>query len=49
MLVITCFATKFSMAIPLRDRTAVTVARAFVDFWIADKNIPEKLITDGGP
>src|SRR5690348_5294201 len=36
VLVITCFATKFSTAIPLPDAKSAMVAKAFLEHWIKD-------------
>jgi len=41
--------TKLTRAIPLRDATAITVASAFTDTWVAAYGIPDSVFTDNGP
>jgi len=37
------------IAIAIKDSTMNTVTKAFIDSWIKDKGIPERILTDGGP
>jgi hypothetical protein len=48
LLVITEYATKYAMAIPIKDKTAMTVADALWDHWICYFGTPERLISDNG-
>jgi len=41
--------TKLTRAIPLREATALTVASAFIDAWVAAYGIPDSVLTDTGP
>jgi len=41
--------TKLTRAIPLRKATALTVASAFKDTWVAVYGIPDTVLTDNGP
>ena len=41
--------TKLTRATPLREATALTVASAFIDVWIASYGIPDSVLTDNGP
>jgi len=41
--------TKLTRAIPLREATALTVASAFIDTWVAAYGIPDSVLTDNGP
>src|SRR5215472_6848877 len=49
VLVITDRATRFCLGIPIRDKTAQTVAKAFIDNWVKVFAMPEAIMTDGGP
>jgi len=40
---------KLTRAIPLREATALTVASAFLDTWVAAYGIPDTVLTDNGP
>ena len=40
---------KWTRAIPLREATALTVALAFIDTWVAAYGIPDSVLTDNGP
>jgi hypothetical protein len=48
VLVITEYATKYALAIPIPDKTAITVAKTLWDRWICIFGCPEKLISDNG-
>jgi hypothetical protein len=41
--------SKFSVAIPLPNHTANTIARAFVEYFICHHGLPESVLTDQGP
>lgn len=41
--------SKLTRAFPMREKTAVEVASAFVDVWIASYGIPDSVLTDNGP
>lgn len=41
--------SKLSRAVPMRVITAVEVASAFVDVWIASYGIPDSVMADNGP
>jgi len=41
--------TKLTRAIPLREATALTVASAFIDTWVAAYGILDAVLTDNGP
>jgi hypothetical protein len=48
LLVITEYATKYAMAIPIKDKKAMTVANELWDRWICVFGLPERLISDNG-
>ena len=48
VLVITDRATRFCVAVPIREKTAECIAKAFVQNWIRIFAIPECILTDGG-
>ena len=48
ILVITDRFSKLTVAVPMVDQTASTVAQVFVDRWIACYGIPVVLLTDNG-
>jgi len=41
--------TMVTRAIPMREATALTVASAFLDTWVAAYGIPDAVLTDNGP
>jgi hypothetical protein len=41
--------TKFSLAVPLPNHTANTIAKAFVEHFICYHGIPDSILTDQGP
>jgi len=41
--------TKLTRVILLREATALTVASAFIDTWVAAYGIPDTVLTDNGP
>lgn len=41
--------TKFSMAIPLQDHTANTIAKTFVEHLVCLHGIPQTIVTDQRP
>src|SRR3954447_7435998 len=47
VLVMTDRATRFVMAVPIADKKAPTIAKAFVANWIHTFGIPENILTDG--
>jgi len=49
VLVICDLFTKLTRAIPLREATALTVASAFIDTWVAAYGIPDSVLTENGP
>lgn len=49
VLVVADLFSRFTVAIPVADETAKTVAQGFLDAWIAPFGPPESLLTDNGP
>jgi len=49
VLVICDWFMKLTRAIPLREATALTVAPAFIDTWVAAYGIHDTVLTDNGP
>ena len=49
VLVITDRFSKLCRALPLRNKTATTLANAFLDYWVYVYGAPNYLLTDNGP
>ncbi|HRP36576.1 MAG TPA: reverse transcriptase domain-containing protein [Candidatus Dojkabacteria bacterium] len=47
-LMITDALTKFTVAVPIKDKTQNTVARKFLNHWVKYLGFPERICTDGG-
>lgn len=41
--------SKLTRAVPMKEITAVAVASAFIDVWVASYGIPDSTLTDNGP
>lgn len=48
VLVVTDYATKWSEAIPVRDKRSQTIADALWDHWVCKFGFPERIISDNG-
>jgi len=48
VLVMTDRATRYCMGVPIRNKEAPTVAKAFIDHWVKTFGMPEGIMTDGG-
>ena len=46
--ILTIHLTKFSLAIPLKSSTAISVADAFLEFFICTFGAPKAILTDRG-
>ncbi len=48
VMVVTDYATKWSSAIPIKDKTSKTVADTLWEHWICTFGLPERIISDNG-